>query len=264
MKTLKLGLQIHSVRDAFMAEPEKTLEQVAAMGYDGVEMVLQYCPFSPNRYGKALKESGLSCYSMMLDWKYMVSEGDLQKTMEYTEAMDCHMIVMAAAPKADLAAMAEDPDRASLLKDTALSYMKRLNAAGFATGYHDHDGDHLAKVGGKESFMNYLLQHTPKDYMYMIDTGNAMAGGADPIAQLKAFPGRSRIAHLKGFCDESRYLTPVWRSQIDQDALLKTLVLTGGAEVLSIEFGTAVEGSAFDQAAQSYVWLRNKLRENKL
>ena len=36
----------------------------------------------------------------------------------------------------------------------------------------------------------------------------------------------------------------------------------GGAEVLSIEFGTAVEGTAFQQAAQSYVWLRDKLKEN--
>ena len=39
MKKLELGLQIHSVREAFMAEPEKTLEQVATMGYDGVGMI---------------------------------------------------------------------------------------------------------------------------------------------------------------------------------------------------------------------------------
>ena len=262
MKKLALGLQIHSVREAFMAEPEKTLEQVAAMGYDGVEMVLQYCPFDARRYGKALKESGLTCYSMMLDWKYMLSEENFQKTMEYTKTMDCNMIVMAAVPKPELAEVSENPDKAVQLKDTALQYMQRLKEAGFETGYHDHDGDHLTKVSGTESFMNYLLRHTPKEYMYMIDTGNALAGGADPIAQIKAFSGRSRIVHLKGFCQESRYLTPVWRSQIDQDSLLKTLVKDGGAEVLSIEFGTAVEGTAFQQAAQSYVWLRDKLKEN--
>ena len=98
----------------------------------------------------------------------------------------------------------------------------------------------------------------------MIDTGNAMAGGADPIAQIKQFPGRSRIIHLKGFCDETRYLTPMWRSQIDTDALLNTLVKDGGAQVMSIEFGTAVDDTPFGWAEKSYVWMREKLQENGL
>lgn len=264
MKMLELGLQIHSVRDDFMAEPEKTLEKVAQMGYDGVEMVYQYCPFEPERYGKALQATGLKCYSMMLDWKYMVCDEDREKVIAYTREMDCPVIIMAAAPKADLAAVREEPDRARQLKDTVLQYTRLLQKAGFETGYHDHDGDHLAKVGGEESFMNYLLRHTPKDYMYMIDTGNAMAGGADPIAQIQQFPGRSRIVHLKGFCDETRYLTPMWRSQIDTDVLLNTLVKDGGAKVISIEFGTAVEGTPLEQAAQSYLWLRENLTKNGL
>lgn len=264
MKKLKLGLQIHSVRDAFMADPETTLRQVADMGYDGVEMVLQYCPFAPERYRKALKDAGLTCYSMMLDWKYMTSEEDLKRTIAYTEAMDCAMIVMAAVPKPVLQELADHPEQARVLKDTALAYKQRLNEAGFETGYHDHDGDHLNKVGGKVSFMDYLLENTPDDYMYMIDTGNAMAGGADPVAKIRQFPHRSRIIHLKGFCDETRYLTPIWKSQIDTDALLNTLVRDGGAEVMSIEFGAAVAGSPFEQAEQSYVWLRRRLTANGL
>lgn len=264
MNKLKLGLQIHSVREDFMAEPEKTLEKVAAMGYDGVEMVLQYCPFEPERYREALKAAGLTCYSMMLDWKYMVSEADFQKTMAYTEAMDCDMIVMAAVPKPTLAELATDPGLARRLVDTALEKTQTLRDAGFETGYHDHDGDHLAKVDGKESFMDYLLRNTPREYMYMIDTGNAMAGGADPIAQIRKFPGRSRIIHLKGFAAETRYLTPMWKAQIDTDALLKTLAQEGGAQVMSIEFGTATEGTALEQSAQSYLWLRDKLTANGL
>ena len=255
MKKLELGLQIHCVREAFMADPEDTLRRVADMGYDGVEMVYQYCPFEPDVYRRALKNTGLACYSMMLDWRHMISDEDREKALAYAKAMDCPVVIMAAVPKPTLAQVETDPGLARSLVDTALEMSQVIRAAGFETGYHDHDRDHEVLVDGKESFMDYLLRNTPQDYMYMIDTGNAMAGGADPIAKIKQFPHRSRIIHLKGFCDETRYLTPMWRSQIDTDALLNTLVKDGGAQVMSIEFGTAVDDTPFGWAEKSYVWI---------
>ncbi|MBQ3134600.1 MAG: sugar phosphate isomerase/epimerase [Oscillospiraceae bacterium] len=265
MKKLELGLQIHCVRDAFMEDPETTLQQVAAMGYDGVEMVLQYCPFEPERYRKALKETGLACYSMMLDWKYFASEPDMERTIELARAMDCPVIIMAAVPKPTLEEVSNNPTLARELADTARNVAKRLQDAGFETGYHDHDRDHMVFVDGKESFMDYLLRNTDDDYIYMIDTGNAMAGGADPIEKVRKFPHRSPIVHLKGFAAETRYLTPMWKSEIDTDELVKTLVNEGGAEVISIEFGFAADGGdPFDQCARSYTWLRDKLTTNGL
>lgn len=265
MKKIQLGLQIHCVRDAFMEDPETTLQRVAGMGYDGVEMVLQYCPIEPERYRKALKATGLACYSMMLDWKFFTSEPDMERTIELARAMDCPVIIMAAVPKPTLEAVNGNLALARELADTALKVAKRLQEAGFATGYHDHDRDHMVFVDGKESFMDYLLRNTGNDYMYMIDTGNAMAGGADPIAKIRQFPHRSRIVHLKGFAAETRYLTPMWKSEIDTDELIKTLVNEGDAEVISIEFGFAADGGdPFDQCAQSYIWLRDTLTANGL
>lgn len=264
MKKIELGLQIHCVRDAFMEDPETTLQQVADMGYDGVEMVLQYCPFEPERYRKALKATGLACYSMMLDWQYMLSESDLQHTIDLARAMDCPVIIMAAVPKPTMEQLKNNPALARELADTALKYTKILQDAGFETGYHDHDRDHTVLVDGKESFMDYLLRNTPNDYMYMIDTGNAQAAGVDPIAKILQFPHRSRIVHLKGFAAETRYLTPMWKTEVDTDKLVKTLVNEGDAEVISIEFGTAVDATPFEWAKQSYDWLHNKLTSNGL
>lgn len=267
MKKLELGLQIHCVRDAFMEDPETTLQRVAAMGYDGVELVLQYCPFEPERYGKAMKETGLACYSIMLDWKHMIVPEDLERTIQLARATNCPVIIMAAVPKPTLEEADGNPAMFRELTDTALQYTKVLQDAGFETGYHDHDRDHMVFIdgaNGKESFMDYLLRNTPNDYMYMIDTGNAMAGGADPIAKVKQFPHRSRIVHLKGFAAETRYLTPMWKCEIDTDELVKTLVGEGDAEIISIEFGTAVDATPFEWAQQSYNWLRDKLTANGL
>ena len=264
MKKLELGLQIHCVRDAFMEDPETTLRQVADMGYDGIELVLQYCPFEPERYGRALKETGLACYSIMLDWKHMIVPEDLERTIELARATNCPVIIMAAVPKPTLEEADGNPALMQELLETAQKYTKVLQEAGFETGYHDHDRDHMVFVDGKESFMDYLLRNTGDDYMYMIDTGNAMAGGVDPIAKIRQFPHRSRIAHLKGFAAETRYLTPMWKCEIDTDELVKTLVNEGGAEIISIEFGTAVDATPFEWAQQSYNWLRDKLTANGL
>lgn len=101
----------------------------------------------------------------------------MERTIELALAADCPVIIMAAVPKPTPEEANNNPALARELADTALKVAKRLQDAGFETGCHDHDRDHMVFVDGRESLMDYLLRNTGNDYMYMIDTGNAMAGG---------------------------------------------------------------------------------------
>ena len=98
----------------------------------------------------------------------------------------------------------------------------------------------------------------------MIDTGNTQGGGADPIAYILKYPGRTQICHFKGYSPELKYLTPVWESSIDGDVLIDTLVTYGDAQILSVEFGARGDYIPMERAEKSYIWLSEKLRKKEL
>ena len=91
-----------------------------------------------------------------------------------------------------------------------------------------------------------------------------MGGNADPIELIKKYPGRTEIAHFKGYSSELKYVTPVWKAEIDSDELIRTLVEDGKAQKFSIEFGARGDYVPFERAEQSYVWLCQKLKEKGL
>ena len=69
MEKVQIGLQLHSVREDFAENPEMTLQKVAEMGYQGVELVYSALTREAEYYTQILEQSGLACYSVMMDWK---------------------------------------------------------------------------------------------------------------------------------------------------------------------------------------------------
>lgn len=256
MEKIRLGLQTHAVREAFDADPVKTIHRIAQMGYEGVELNCWTIREDPQFYLDALKDAGLECFSCMATWEQLKRE-NLQNTVRLCKGLGIRDMILGSVEAEPL-----KNDPAYPLQ--AITYMNelrdRLAQAGIRTGYHSHDMDSIRTMPGK-SFYEQVMENTPEDFCMVVDTGNTMAGGDDPVALLRQFPGRSPILHIKGYSQKKGYLTPVWESDADSTQLLNTAIDLGGTRIMVIEFGTRGDYEPFERAEKSLVWLKKTLEK---
>lgn len=256
MENIKLGLQIYSVREAFAEDSVATLQRIGKMGYDGVELNYWSLPKEPAVIVQELKQAGLECLGCMALWKDLQPDV-LEDTLQACKILGASSMVIAAVEKARLL---EDP----AYPKEAVQYMnmvgEKANALGICTGYHSHDMD-STKVVADTSFYEYVMDHTPEWFSMVIDTGNIMGGGDDPIALLKKYPGRTPVLHLKGYSQARDYLTPLWESELDMEELLTFALDHCGTKTIMVEFGQRRgDYEPFVWAEQSLIWLRQLLQ----
>ena len=252
MKKFGISLQIHSVREDFAENPFETIKKIGEMGYEGIEFLYGSRQGYPaEKFLDALNEAGLVCHSTMIGWGEI---DELDAVIDYVKALNCPKIVIGSVPFDKLAG-----DDKKAMADEFIKVMKSVNerakAAGLASGYHAHDGDYTKKIDGVP-FYEYVLANTPKDFIMMVDTGNMQAGGGDPIACIKRFPGRTQILHIKGYNQITKYTTPVWESELDWVDLFNTAKNIGATEVFTIEFGARAEYIPLERAELSCKWLK--------
>lgn len=73
---------------------------------------------------------------------------------------------------------------------------KRIRAAGLQFIYHTHGFD-FRRYGETVAFDVMLAECAPEYVAFELDIGNAIEGGADPVAYLEKYPKRFLLAHLK-------------------------------------------------------------------
>ena len=254
MEKINLGLQVHSVREAFAEDPAKTIERIAAMGYEGVELNLGALNHEPQFYADALDRFGLKCFSAM-GGMGQFSKENLENTVATCRVLGITDIVLGSV---DGNRLKNEPEYPAI----AIAHMNYANEAlekvGIRTGYHSHDMDSF-RVEPDKSFYEMVMENTPDRFCMVVDTGNTMGGGDDPIALLKKFPGRSPILHIKGYSQAKGYTTPVWESEADMDELLTTAIDKCGTKTMVIEFGKRGDYEPFDRAEKSLIWLKETL-----
>ena len=113
----------------------------------------------------------------------------------------------------------------------------------------------------KDGSMTLVADGVGEKEAMVIDTGNTMGGGDDPIALLKKYPGRTPVLHLKGYGQEKDYETPVWESELDMEKLMTIALDECGAETIIIEFGKRGDYEPFQRAEESLIWLKALLKK---
>lgn len=250
MKNVKIGIQAYSLMPEFLADPEKTLAAIREMGYTGVEFPM----FMLNRSGEKFKSkpasyfkelldnAGLECYGLLASW-VDVQPDTLQTTIEYNKALGSPFLVIGSVPREKVTNIDE--------AKAAIAYMLEIKdvikAAGFDTGYHNHDSDFFNVIEGK-TFFEHIFDNTPDDFVMLIDTGNAHAGGANSAELLKKYPGRSPYFHIKGYSQKEGYLAYVGKDDYDWKELCDLAINVGGAKIFDIEFGSRGDADPFEKA----------------
>lgn len=262
----ELGLQLHSLREDFKADPARTLAAIREIGYRGVEIPIGsvtqlkegLAEEGGAYYRRLFAEADLACYGVLTSWD-LVSPEHLQRTIDFNLELGSPFLVIGAVPER-LLSNESDADRAVAYMN---EIMETVNAAGLITGYHNHASDFTNTPGGYP-FFERVFNNTPQEFVMLLDTGNAMAGGGDCYSLLEKYPNRSPFFHLKGYSAEKDYLADIGEDDFDWRRLLRMVYEVGGARTVSVEFGKRGDYIPQERAAKAFRTITHLLEELEL
>ena len=189
--SIPIGLELYSVRDNLKKDLPGTLQAVARMGYQVVEFYAPYMEWTADQarqVRKVLDDAGLRCNSTHngLD---SFSAPKISHAMELNQIIGSRYVVLAHPGKTSGLA---DYKRVA---DTLTTASETLKAAGLRAGYHNHDAEWRPLEGRRP--IEIIAANTPQDLMLQLDVGTCLEAGSDPVAWIKANPGRIHSLHLK-------------------------------------------------------------------
>src|SRR5581483_5487841 len=198
-KHYPIGLELYSVRDELSRDLPNTLKTVAKAGYEVVEFYSPYFKWTPI-YAKEVRaqmdDFGLRCYSTHNGFESFSSPDNLAHAIELNQILGARYIVLASAPGS-----AKGVDGWKKLCEDLTSAVEQLKPHGLSAGYHNHQAE-WAKLDNGQRILEILAANTPKEFMLQLDVGTCEEAGADPVAWVKANPGRIKTMHLKDWAPE--------------------------------------------------------------
>jgi sugar phosphate isomerase/epimerase len=216
---LPIGLQLYTVRDQLQKDFDGTLKQVAAAGYQEVEMAGFY-KRTAAQVRESLGAAGLSCPSAHYPLIELMS--GLDDTIAFAKALGLQYMICAfpwvADPSEFKAGSASPVAQAMAIangltlddwKWNAEQFNKigeQTGKAGIQFGYHNHDLE-FKKFSGAMAYDELLRQTDPKLVTFELDCGWMKVAGHDPAAYLRKYPARYSMLHVKDELDLSKPTT---------------------------------------------------------
>lgn len=190
---MKLGLQLYSVREDAAKDLAAVLQEVASMGYDGVELAGFY-GHTPQEVRTLAQHAGLEIISAHVGLDVFRSQGVEATVSQYREA-GCHYLAIPYL-------MPEDRPNSQTFQKTAIelfSIAKECDRQGLTLLYHNHDFE-FAKMPDGRTHLEVLYACAPDRLLQTeLDTCWAHIVGVDPAAFLRQYPGRAPLVHLKDY-----------------------------------------------------------------
>ena len=238
-KKIPVGLELFSVRDELMKDEIATVRAVAKMGYEVVEFYAPYFNWTldhAKEIRKVLDGEGIRCNSTHNSPGYF-SDESIAKTIEWNQTIGSKYPIVASAPR-----MA-NIDGWKQFGEQMTKVVEKLRPLGMTTGFHNHQTEWKSPEGPRP--MDVLAASTPRDFILQFDVGTCVEAGADPVAWIKANPGRIRSVHCKdwgaGQGPDRGYRTLFGEGDSPWKAIFEAAESVGGVEYYLIE----QEGSRF-------------------
>ena len=194
--SIPVGLELYSVRNALKDDPIGTVRAVAQMGYQCVEFYAPYFDWTEpqtKEMKKLLDDLGVRCFSTHNSSSYFTAE-NLKRARDMNLILGSKYVVMSSSqPKPGLDGWKE-------VADTLNSAADQLEPAGLKAGYHNHELE-FTPVEGKRP-IEILTKNTKSSVMLQLDVGTCLEAGSDPVAWIRANPGRIRSIHCKDWSAE--------------------------------------------------------------
>ena len=185
----RIGVQLYTVRNQMRDSVEKTLEQVARIGYKEVEFA-GYFGRTPQQIRSILDANGLTSPSAH-SANMPAIRTRLTQLIDEAAIIGQKYLICASIPRAEMTADG--------FKKVAgeLSHAGETAAKnGIKFGFHNHSDD-LAPLGSTTGFDILLSECDPKVTSMQMDIFWLVKGGKDPLAYIDKYPGRFYSVHVK-------------------------------------------------------------------
>lgn len=196
----RVGLELYSVRAEMRKDPEGTLTQVRAMGYDDVELLWSFGNFgrSTEQVRAALAGTGLRAPSAHIAPSALLDGWD--KSLETARLLGHEYLIVPSLP-----------DETNTSLDAWRLWADRFNTAGAAArragvwlAFHN-EPNHMKAINGVVPYDVFVERTDPASVRLQLDTGNMRMGGGDPLQYLARYRDRYWSFHLKDIvADASR------------------------------------------------------------
>jgi sugar phosphate isomerase/epimerase len=186
-----VGVELFSVRQELAADLFGTVRRVAKIGYEAVEFFSPYYQWDlayAKQVRQLLDDVGLKAPSTHNSATVFTPEG-LKKAIDLNVALGSNLIVMASAGKA---ATIDDWKRVA---ERLAAASETLRPLGMRAGFHNHQTEFKAVEGTRP--IDVIAKNTPQDFVLQFDVGTCVEAGQDPVAWIKANPGRIKSIHCK-------------------------------------------------------------------
>jgi sugar phosphate isomerase/epimerase len=244
-KDVPIGIELYSVRNELTKDLPGTVTAVAKLGYQVVEFYSPYFSWSTEQakeVRKLLDDLGIKCNSTHNGMASLTGDG-LAKATELNQIIGSKYIILASAGKV------ADADGWKGVAATLTAAQEKLRPLGLGTGFHNHQTEWKPFENNMRP-MDILAAGTPKDVTLQLDAGTCVEVGVDPVAWIKANPGRIRSIHLKdwGKGDGRGYAVAFGEGDVPWKGIFEAAEATGGVEYYLIEQETSPAGEAVAMA----------------
>lgn len=238
--SIPVGLELYSVRKELQRDPQATVRAVAKMGYQCVEFYAPYFQWSEDetkQMRKLLDDLGIRCYSTHNDSSNVNAE-NIEKARDRNLILGCKYVVVASFHP-----LPTELDGWKAVADLLNSADEQLAKSGLHSGYHNHEAEFTPIGGGRP--MEVIAKNTKPSIMLQLDVGTCLKAGSNPVAWIRANPGRIRSLHLKEWSSDPAkgYSVLFGEGNADWKGILAAAESVGGVEYYLIE----QEGSRFSE-----------------
>lgn len=206
--TLKVGLQLYSMRDYLGKDVKGVIAKVAKAGYTEVETYgydtakKSFWGLSPKEFKSLLSDNGLSSPSGHYGMDQFLGQGkdgDLNECIEAANILGQNTLVIPFL-NADFRKTAADFKPLAEKMNKLAAVCKK---GGLHTGYHNHNFEFMP-VDGVMLYDVLLKETDPALLSFEMDIYWVVRGGQDPVELIKAHPGRFSMWHIKDMNKEKR------------------------------------------------------------
>lgn len=188
--SLKIAIQLYSVRNEMNRDPENALSEVKKAGYDGVELAGTFGK-TPEQVKELLKKYDLVPVSAHVSLKEFVES--VEDTVAKYRAIGCKYIVIPYLP----AELRPGKPEFFTTVDKIAEIARKTKEMGLPLGYHNHDFEFL-KLDDGQYAIDYMLSKVPSDELFSEpDVCWIDVSGVSPIDFIKKYSGRTPLVHLK-------------------------------------------------------------------
>lgn len=244
----RVGIQLYTLRDDARRDLERTLGDIASVGYKDVELLGSMNNFGmpPVRIREILDRNGLRAPSTHVAGGAL---DDLDRQLADAATLGHQYLIVADLPLGKQRTL----DGYKLWADKMNESGRRALTQGVRIGFHNHAED-FVPIDGVVPYDVFVERTDPSLVRLQLDTGNLGMAGRDPLEYMRRYGSRYWLFHIK---DVPR-LGATTDTELGQGVVDFRRLLAGIDHIddkhLFVE-REAFQGSALDGVRRDYAYL---------